>query len=350
MSNTNSLKDLQSEAGALFGDDGLMGPSSYGNAHGEYVIAETEAALIDFTARCHVELTGSDCVKFLNNFCTNDLRTLRTGQGCEAFMTSVQGKVLAHLFIFVGEGAIRLESSPETEAVITRHLDKYLITEDVEIIGRTGEWGEFFITGPDIQDRIAALGGDIGEMQSFDHKPTEMSGIAVDVRRCDWTSQPGYLLLVSRNDLPAFWTKLKQVGLRPVGAEAFHALRIESRMPLDRIDITDENLAQEAARTERVISFSKGCYLGQEPIARIDALGHVNRELRGIRLAERLMPLVGDTVANREGEPIGQITSVAMSFRNDLPVAMAYVHRNYLDPGTAVAVLSEGQMIPGNVF
>ncbi len=347
-----TLVDLQKNAGAVFDEQAsAQGPLNYGNPHGEYAVAESEAAMIDFTHRCHLELTGGDCVKFLQNFCTNDLAELTAGTGCEAFLTSIQGKVLAHLFVFRGPESIQLETAAGTEEPIFAHLDRYLISEDVEIRRQTDQFGEFLLTGADTAQRLEGFEISAGAMAPLDHQSAELDGIAVQLRRVDWTSQPGYLLRAPRGDLAAVWVRLTESGLRPVGSEAFHAHRIEACMPLDRIDITDDNLAQEVARTDRTISFSKGCYLGQEPIARIDALGHVNRELRGIRLSRAPAPAPQTEVLGYEGgDAIGVVTSSAISYRDDHPVALAYLGRNYQEAGKTVFVQSADDLIAGTVY
>jgi len=344
-----SLADLQKQAGANFA--GGATPADYGNPHGEYAIAASEAAVIDFSDRCQIELTGGDRVKFLQNFCTNDLLALALGAGCEAFLTSLQGKVLAHLFIFVGAESLVIESVAGTEEVIVKHLDKYLIAEDVEIHPRSEQWGELFLTGPDVPAKLTGLGLDSESMVEFDHRAAQLGGVDVWIRRVDWLASPGFLVAVPRGDLAAIWSRLTEAQFRPVGDSAFHSLRIETVTPWDRLDITDENLAQEVDRTDRTVSFSKGCYLGQEPIARIDAIGHVNRELRGVRLSAGPVPPLGAPILNSaSGKEIGKVTSAAMSYSNDVPVVLGYLRRNYLEAGTRVVVDVDGTMIDGTVF
>ncbi|MCA9021592.1 MAG: aminomethyltransferase family protein, partial [Planctomycetaceae bacterium] len=149
------------------------------------------------------------------------------------------------------------------------------------------------------------------------------------------------------------WNSLLEAGAVPAGQQTFDALRIESLYPIYGVDLTDANLAQEASRTAQSISFKKGCYLGQEPIARIDALGHVNKEIRSIGLEGSWVPPVGATVfvlGDDGPEEAGTITSSARSFGKYPAVAMAVLRKNAYEPGTAVEVVAEDQKANGTVF
>src|SRR5207302_1332976 len=145
---------------------------------------------------------------------------------------------------------------------------------------------------------------------------------------------------------------LDEAGAQKANRAVFDALRIEAGFPIYGLDISEANLAQEVNRNAQAISFSKGCYLGQEPIARIDAMGHVNQLLRAISLREGPLPLGGSDVLTTGGEAkkIGQITSAAQSPGTNLPVALGYLKRHFDTPGLQVAVMVDGRKIPGKVF
>jgi folate-binding protein YgfZ len=162
--------------------------------------------------------------------------------------------------------------------------------------------------------------------------------------------QPGVFLATARTQLARLWRELIAASVYPAGAAAFHACRIEAGFPLYGIDLSENNLAQEAARTDIAISFTKGCYLGQEPIVRIDALGHVNREVRGLRLESAPTPEPGDAVLSDQGREVGVITSSALVPGEDRPIALGLLRSSHATPGTEVRVRIGDTQIGASVF
>ena len=344
-----SLLDVQRSAGAVFSDDDSR-VLHFGDPQSEYAAARNESVLFALSDRTQIEITGADGAKFLHNFCTNDILGLEPGQGCEAFVTNVKGRVLGHVFVFVGEESIWLETVPDSENALISHLDRYIITEDVALHGRSAECGELFVSGPQATDLLGRLFVS-DSLDTYAHVSVQVLQQPASVRRVDLLGQVGFLLSRSRHLLADTWNILRDNGMRPAGTAAFDALRIEAGTPLYGVDISDGNLAQEVARAKVAISFTKGCYQGQEPIARIDALGHVNRELRGLKLTTGPVPPSGSQVmAANDQKEIGTVTSAALSYEDDNPVALAYLRSQFVTPGTSVAVLVKDQLIPATVF
>ena len=308
--------------------------------------------MFDLSGWTQIEITGNDRVKFLHNFCTNDIRALREGYGCEAFITSVQGKVLAHVFVAARESALALFSVPGCAERIISHLSRYQISEDVTFDDRTAHRGLLMVVGPQTAVALANGGCDVHSLTHRKHREFSFGLSNPTIFRNDFLGLPCYLVSCAAEDAPGWWDKLKGAGAMPAGTAAFDALRIEAGFPLYGVDINDANLAQEVNRTAQAISFAKGCYLGQEPIARIDALGHVNQQLRSIRFSAGPVPSAGTEVLTADGDPrkIGQITSSAVSYATNQPVALGYLKRNYDTPGLEVAVALSGGTIPGEVF
>jgi len=331
--------------------DYTIQPTTSGDPQAESLAALTTAVLFDLGARTQLELTGADRQKYLHNFCTNEIRNLRPGQSCEAFVTTIQGKIKAHIFVFAEENSLWVDALPGFEDLLFAHFDKYLITEDVQFHRRSNEFVEFYANGPDCLPRLAGFGLPVSNLVPFQHVRVALESHPIAVRRVDWLGGPGCLIQVAVADAAAVWKSLSAGGLLPAGPAVYDALRVAAAFPNYGVDLTDDNLAQEAARTNLAISFTKGCYLGQEPIARIDSMGHVNQELRGLRLESGPVPAVGAKVLMPgEVREAGHVTSAAWDFTADAPIALAIIKRNYLSPGTKLNVVCGDQEIAATVF
>ena len=292
------------------------------------------AGLIDCAHRTQVELRGGDRVKFLHNLCTNDIRRLADGSGCEAFLTSVQGRVQGHVLVFCQAESLVIETVPEQGPKIVAHLDKYLIREDVQLADRSEGWAEWLVAGPASESVVSSLSAHLPQ-GLLNHAPAAIAGKLVSLRRVDRAGPVGFLVSGRREDWAVVGEALREAGAASCSAQAAESARLEAGWPDYGRDITDDNLPQEVARDERAISFVKGCYLGQETVARIDALGHVNKTLVGVRFPPGELPEVG-TELSSGGKVVGRITSVAFSPRLGAPLALAYVRRGMNGPGTAL--------------
>lgn len=319
----------------------------FGDPAGEYRAARSDAVVFDLSDRSQIEITGRDRAKFLHNFCTNNINALQPGQGCEAFVTNVKGRVLGHVFVFADDESLWIETVAGGGEPLIAHLDRYRISEDVDFHNRTGEIGELLVTGPGSARVLEKLGTPAASLGLYAHLRAVIAEIAVSIRHVDWLGVPGFLISASRDRLADVWRAFCEAAVDPAGSEAFHALRIEAGFPLYGTDISKDNLAQEVARTKRAISFTKGCYLGQEPIARIDALGHVNRELRALRLDARP---AGGAAVHAGGQEVGAVTSSAVSPTDSGPLALAYLKTKHAAPGTQLTVDCDGRQVPASVF
>ena len=297
-------------------------------------INDPRIAVYDLSDRTQIEVTGRDRATLLHGFCTNDIKRLKAGDGCEAFLTNIKGRVLGHLFIFAGPDSLWLDTVPGQEAAIIAHLDRYVIREDVQLIGRTAERGELFITG---QFAAQLLMLDDG-LAPYGSVRRETPGSTIEIRRVDLLNEPGFLMSVPRQSIELTRASLIAVGCVAGTNEEFETRRIESGFPFYGQDITDDQIAQEVARTKQCVSFTKGCYLGQEPIARLDAMGHTNRELRRIRFEAGSAPHVGATLlAVDSDEEAGLMTSVApLTSPTGETAALAYLKTRFNQAGTRV--------------
>jgi folate-binding protein YgfZ len=345
-----SLRELETAAGAVWSPSDSTLPLHFGHPERESAAAQTAAALFDRSTDGFLEITGADRARFLHSFCTSNIRDLPVGEACEAFITNVQGKVLGHVWIAAGTDSLWLQSAPGTAAGLLQHLSRYHITEDLEFHNRTGEWGALWLVGPDARARLEQVSGQTVDLAHGQHAPVHVGQVEVVALRLDVLGQPGLVLRSRCDQWASLWQQLQRAGAQPAGTAVFDALRIGNGYPEYGRDITDANLAQEVGRTKQAISFTKGCYLGQEPIARIDALGHVNQELRRLRLEAGEVPPAGCEVFSPDSDkPIGRVTSGAYSFVTQAPVALAYLRRGFTTPGTSVVLKQAGRTLSGTV-
>ncbi len=305
--------------------------------------AEVEALLdgagvADLSARTQIEVTGTDRASFLHNLSTNEIRKLKPGGGCEAFFCDARGHIQAHVYIFCREQSLVIDSVPGAAGVLMPHLDRYLIREDVQLTDRSGEWCELLLAGPNSGELLARLTGINlatlgGRVATFE---ASLANLHVQIRRFDFAGPHSFAIVGANGVRDGIWIALRALGATPCGDQAVEAMRIAAGSPLFGVDITSRNLPQEVARDERTISFVKGCYLGQETVARIDALGHVNRLLCGLRFSDpRLgdLPAAAGMALTVGGQSVGEITSAAQSTRLG-QVGLGYVRREHAAPGS----------------
>jgi folate-binding protein YgfZ len=309
----------------------------------DYANACRGAALFDISTWGKIEITGPDAAKFLHNMCTNDVVNLAAGSGREAFLTTGQAKIVAHVLIYhLAKGDFWLDAGPDLGEAVTKHLDHFHVAEQFDVADRTPEWFQFHLAGPHAPNVLGrVLGEEPPAFLELQHV-TRSLGLAVSaqIRRHDVLGLPGYDLLGPREQAAVVWQSLTTAGASPAGLEAYHTLRIEAGMPLYGVDVDATNLPQEVGRMEQTVSFTKGCYIGQETVARIRTYGHVNRSLVGLKLASDKAVPRGAKVF-RDGAEVGYVTSSVRSPRLGTAIALGYVRRGSQEPGTSVTVEAE---------
>lgn len=258
------------------------------------------------------QVTGGDRAQFLHNMCTADILKLELGQACEAFFTNVKGHVLGHAWIHARENSHAVQLFEADAAPLLAHLDRYIIREDVQL--NAVATSTALLVGPS--------------------EPPAIAG-AEYVQPFQLLTKSAWLVATSQSqaDIQA---ELESLGYQQGDAELWNTLRIEAGWPLAGIDFRDSTLPQELNRDARAISFTKGCYLGQETVARLDALGHVNKSLVGLLFAQGDVPPVGLGLLH-EDKPVGQVTSVAWSPAHRAPLGLALVRRPANAVGTRLS-------------
>jgi folate-binding protein YgfZ len=297
----------------------------------------------DRSGRVRLEVAGPDRGRFLHNLTTNEVKRLPVGRGCEAFVTSLQGKTLAFVRLLVCADSILVCTDPGGLVLALPHFQKYGVFEDVALVDRTESTFEFHLTGPRAGELVGRVGGALPEQAEFAHMATTLADCPLLIVRESPTGRPGLTLIGARSSAGKVAGLLKSLGgdlgLAELDHECFDVLRIEAGTPVFGRDLTEKNLPQELGRDASAINFVKGCYLGQETVARIDAMGHVNQVLRGLRLesAAASAPAPGAAV-EAEGKRVGYVTSSAFSPGWNAPVALALIRTSHTRAGTGLAI------------
>jgi folate-binding protein YgfZ len=347
MSEHSLLHEATARAGAAFTEvAGWSMPLHYGDPTAEYRLAHEGAALFDLSHRGKVELIGPEAATFLHNLVTNDIKNLPYSHGCEAFLCNVQARVLAYALVYClkvfddaafvsSHAAYWLDVDPGYGDKALRHLDRHLISEQVEPADRTAAFAQLHLAGPAAPALIEQDG--IRGLAAHELMQTGFGPDTVQFRRNDRLGVPGFDIVCPAAAAAGYWHHWLERGASPAGLAAEEILRIEAGTPVYGRDITENNLAPEVGRTAQAISYTKGCYLGQEPIVRLRDLGHANRVLTGLRI-DGNDPVPDNARLWRDGKEAGQITSSVCSPGLGTAIALAYVRRGSTDAGTVVEV------------
>jgi aminomethyltransferase len=265
---------------------------------------------------------------------TNDAKKLRVGEGCYSAITTAKGKMESDLNIFALADELLLDFEPSLTEKISARLEKFIVADDVQIVDAAPHYGLLSVQGPKAAEVIRAL-------SLFPKIPTQQLG---SIKISDATlgeiylannpriGTSGFDLFIPNNSLGAVADKLiaaaKQIGGRAIGWTAFETARIEAGIPRFGADMDETNIPLECGIERHAIVYNKGCYIGQEVINRIHSVGHVNKELRGLRLVDDLpaLPVCGDKLFHA-GKDVGQVTSAVKSPALNANIALGYVRR-----------------------
>lgn len=316
-------------------DLGVEVAGDYGDPTAEYDVLPTAAGLVDRSARAAVLVTGPDARSFLQSLVSQDLDPLADGEGARALLLEPRGKLVADFrALRVGEEEWWLDAEVGAGEVLAGGLRRFLIRVKVEITDRTGGWGALSVLGPQALATVAeTLGVTVPEAL---HAHVRFGPHRVV--RAGWPGVPGVDVVGPVEGLDEVWERLAATIPR-VGCTAAEVARIEAGVPRLGLDVDESTIPQEAFFDRDAISFTKGCFVGQELACRIDTRGHVNRYLRGLRFAGEPVPPRGAEVV-AAGATVGRVTSVA-SVPGRAAVGLAIVRREVTPPGS-VSIVWEG--------
>lgn len=331
------------------------------------------AAWAEAGRRAVVLVSGDEAVRFVDGFCTAALARLGPGEGTEAFFPDARGQVLQWGTVVRGLDGVWIDADPGVASSgtgggnwsLAAHLERYHIRERLGIVDVTDHVATYFLAGPAAASAIgegavdATAGGAVA-VPDADGRPApaiirmnpvcrltdvaagdfpgRCAGIPAVVIRGEWLGAGTHLVVVSRENGARLVGRWREAGIVEASADAIDAVRREEGRPA-AIDIAARALPQEFGRDDRAISFTKGCYLGQETVARLDALGHVNRRFVGIVAASGTTAGPGATVTIRgTGESVGTITSSGVSPRFGGWLGLGWVRTSALAPSIVLEV------------
>lgn len=348
MPNRLALDELHRAQGAAMRDvDGWLLPNDYGDAAAEYRALSEGAGLVDRSMVGKVTVTGRDRQAFLQGMLTNDVKGLGPGQGTAAAFLDAHGKVMALLWVYVLEDRLWLELPPGLTEKTLQALDKFLISEKASFEAADDAFAVLAVEGPGARALLEKLAGAALDMPPYHHAEVAIAGAPVRVIRRSEGGGEGFQCWTAAAHGSALWRAPAAAGARPVGAEALNVLRVEAGVPWYGHDV-DETVIFPETRLERLVSYTKGCYIGQEVVARVKYRGHVNRALSGLVLDGDRVPAAGAAIVAGGGE-VGRVTSAVRSFALGRPIALGYVRREHFAPGSAVQVQDGGGAIPARV-
>ncbi len=303
----------------------------------EHAAVRGAVGLVDRGDHGLLEVTGRDRAKFLHAMLSNEVATLAPGQGCAATLLDVHGKVQVLLRILALDERLLVITPPDLAAKTNEALDAYLFSEKAYFRDATGEEAFVMLAGPEAGGLTQRLTGVLPDDRAWSHTKGAIAGAPVRVvRGSGETGEPELWLMSAAADGPRVRDAACAAGATPVGRVAFESLRIEAGTLMFPGDIGPSVLLPEVPFSD-LVSYAKGCYIGQEVIVRIRDRGHVNRLLRGLVLDGETVPEAGAPVLAGDAE-IGKVTSAAWSYSLERPVALALVRRQHADAGTVVTV------------
>jgi folate-binding protein YgfZ len=342
------LDEVHRAQGALMEEAcGFFLPAHYGDVVAEHHAARDGVGVIDRSLVGKVIVTGRDRQAFLHGMLSNEIKGLAPGQGTGAAFLDAHGKVMGMLHVYVLEDRLLLELPPGVTEQTLRLLDKFLISEKAYFEAADESYCVLSVEGKGAQALLALLSGRKLDLAPYGHVEVSIAGAPVRVIRRSETGGPGSQCWTMPFHGAALWRALVESGARPVGTEALNVLRIEAGIPWYGHDV-DETVILPETRLEHLVSYNKGCYIGQEVVARVKYRGHVNRGLTGLVLDGDRVPASGAKVLD-DGKEIGRVTSAVRSIALGQPIALGYVRREHFDPGTAVSVQDGDVSIPARV-
>jgi folate-binding protein YgfZ len=332
---------------AMMERDGWSVPASYGDDLFEYAaIREHGIGLIDLSSRGRLVVTGSEAVAFLNGLITNDMKTLAENHWMQAVFPNVQGRLLASVRVIRGidlqgskgpQPAFMIDTEAATHERVLQTIQRFTLAGDFQVKDVTAETAMLFVGGDRAQETLEQVFGTPVSISAGVVTQLSWKGDQVTLLRASRLVAEGFDLIANNSIAENLWQTLVTAGARPVGYNAFEIMRVEAGVPVYGRDMDDTTVVTET-NLDDAVSYTKGCYVGQEIIARIKYRGHVAKKLRGFVFASPATVATGTPIKSRDGKEIGSITSTTYSPILGSRIAIGYVKYDFMSLGTEVTI------------
>jgi folate-binding protein YgfZ len=328
--------------------------AAYAEVELEYAAIRGGCALVDCPQRGTVVLRGADRFDFVNRLVTQELRKLADGAVAQAFLTNRKGRIDADLVIAAIGDLLVIDTLAHDVAAVREALEKMLFSEDVRIESRVASHARIALHGAGASQALKALGL-ASQATGVSAWSADLGDARAEIWRLDELGTEGYALSVPVTHASSLWRSLVTFGVRPAGWFATNTARIEAGTPCFRIDFGPNNLPHESGLLDSRVSFTKGCYPGQEVVARLQHLGKPKQKLVGLRIESDLLPVADAQVfafveGGSIGDAVGVVTSSGLApMLGAVPVAFAMIGSSAYAEGTKVLVNAEGEQTPAIV-
>jgi folate-binding protein YgfZ len=319
----------------------------------EYQAVRDAVGFLDLSDRGKIEITGPDRVTFLHSMISNDVQELSEWAGRYGTFLTARGKIVSDFFYYKFPDQIILDITADLLIKTVQTLEKYIVMDEVDLKDVSSDSSHFSLQGPGASNLVQELLGDSGPEEQYAAQEVTWQEETLWLIRKNELAESGFEMILPRNIAPSFQAALQEKGsgsgLREIGQEARDILRLEAAIPWYGVDM-DENRYPVEARLDQAISYTKGCYLGQEVVAKATHVGGVSNLLMGLKIQGEQIPSQGSAVFNEAGKQIGAVTSAVFSPRSEGPIAFAYLKRAFAEAGGLCQVEIEGgESVPAEV-
>ena len=349
------LHNQHAKHGAVFHEvSGWETPSHYGDSVAEHTVVRHGVGIADLSHRGKLRVTGDDRVKWLQSIISNDIVPLTSGHGLYSGLLSHKGKMLSYFRVYALPDSLMVEDVGEIGETTFQAFRKFLLYGTKAKMENGAEtWGLLLISGPQASRLIQeTFGCDVSGLHSLAFLTHEIGGHQELLMRTEETGETDIEILVPADGLLPAWERLWAIGgsmgLKPFGTQARDMLRLEAGLPRAGAELTEEIVPPEANLEGKAFSLNKGCYPGQEVVARMDTYGSVRRRMVGLVLLDPVIPETGAKLFSGERE-VGWISSAAHSPSFGCSIALGFPLRDFTTPGTTLTVDIGGQRYDASV-